>query len=174
MDDLSTYDFCEPYLMQDELVLWKGKPDKGNFINGSDIAMSLFGIMWLGFCLVFIKSVLLTPSMMMIVWFIPFIFVGFYMALGKLIQKAYLRNKTFYVITNKKIMIKSGRKIQIYNGKDLPPMEIKIHKNGNGTILFSDTIYHGRRRYHMYVMLENLVDVAKAQNAIDMMEGRNI
>ena len=174
MDDLDVYDFCKSYLIEDEYVLWKGRPDKGNWINGSDVAMSLFGIMWLGFCAPFIRSILLLPSIMMIIWFIPFLFIGVYMALGKFIQKMYLRNKTFYVITNKKLMIKSGRRIQMYNGKDLPPMEIKIHKNGNGTILFSEMIDRGRRRYRMYVMLENLVDVDKAQKAIDIMQGRNI
>ena len=89
----------------------------------------------------------------------------------KIIQKIYLRNKTFYVITNKKLMIKKGRKIQIYNGNDLPPMEIKIHNNGLGTIIFSEFVYTERRRYHRYIMLENLIDVVQVQNAIEVMKG---
>lgn len=173
MDEFVSYDFCKPYLIQDEYILWSGKPEKGHLMMSNDIVVCLFGIVWLGFCLTFIKTLLLSPSIFMIIWMIPFLCVGFHMAFGKLIQKAYLRNKTFYVITNKKLIIKSGRKIKMYNGKDLPPMEIKIHKNGNGTIVFSDTIYNGRRQYRTYIILENLMDVAQAQNAIDMMEDRN-
>ena len=111
------------------------------------------------------------PTLFLIIWMIPFVCVGLYMAFGKIIQKIYLRNKTFYVITNKKLMIKKGRKIQIYNGNDLPPMEIKIHNNGLGTIIFSEFVYTGRRRYHRYIMLENLIDVVQAQNAIEVMKG---
>ena len=68
-------------------------------------------------------------------------------------------------------MIKHGNKIEMYDGSQLPPMEIHIHKNGNGTILFSETVYTRRgRNYRTYFMLENLSDVAQAQNAIDMMD----
>ena len=50
-------------------------------------------------------------------------------------------------------------------------MEIKIHNNGLGTIIFREFVYTGRRRYHRYIMLENLIDVVQAQNAIEVMKG---
>ena len=105
MDDMIQYDFCKPYLMVDEYILWKGKPEKGHLITGNDVIVSLFGIVWLFFCLNFIRAIFMQPTLFLIIWMIPFVCVGFYMAFGKIIQKIYLRNKTFYVITNKKLMI---------------------------------------------------------------------
>lgn len=50
-------------------------------------------------------------------------------------------------------------------------MDIHLHKNGTGTILFSEISY-GRngRRYGSYFALENIADVAGAQNALGRME----
>ena len=172
MDDMIQYDFCKPYITQDEYILWKGKPEKGHLITGGDMIMMIFGIFWLSFCFFFEYSIIQSQSsLFFILWGIPFILVGLYLVFGRLIQKIYLRNKIFYVITNKKIMIKHGNKIEMYDGSQLPPMEIHIHKNGNGTILFSETVYTRRgRNYRTYFMLENLSDVAQAQNVIDMMD----
>ena len=59
----------------------------------------------------------------------------------------------------------------MHNARDLPSMEIELHKNGNGTILFSDevTARNGRRRL-IYFALENLADAVQAQNAIQQMD----
>ena len=71
----------------------------------------------------------------------------------------------------KKIIIKSGSRIKMYDGKDLPPMDVEIHKNGNGTISFIHEVYtRNGHRHRLYFRLENLADVAQAQNAISMME----
>ena len=89
----------------------------------------------------------------------------------RFIQSICLRNKTFYIITNKKLIIRSGSKIKLYQAEDIPPMDIHLHKNGNGTILFWQESYHRNgRRYSSYFALENIADVAGAQNAISRME----
>ena len=75
----------------------------------------------------------------MMLWGLPFVGIGAYLLLGSPIRAAYLRNRTYYVITNKKIIIKKGSKIEMHDGRDLPPMDIEIHKNGNGTIPVSYT-----------------------------------
>ena len=107
----------------------------------------------------------------MMLWGLPFVGIGAYLLLGSPIRAAYLRNRTYYVITNKKIIIKKGSKIEMHDGRDLPPMDIEIHKNGNGTILFSEDVYTRRGRSHrIYFMLENLADIAQAQNAVSSME----
>lgn len=163
--------FCNPYLLEDEYILWKGRPDRGNIITRSDVAVILFGVVWLSFSLFWEMAALQNVAApFMVIWGLPFVAVGFYMVFGRVIQKIYLRDKTFYVVTNKKILIKKGNRIEMHDGTDLPPMDVEIHKNGNGTILFSATTYGRRgRSYRTFFALENLADVAQAQNAISKM-----
>ena len=65
-------------------------------------------------------------------------------------------------------MIKRGNRIAMYDAWDLPPMSIRIHKNGNGTIVFQETVYGtGRRSGTRYFALENF---EQAQNAISRID----
>ena len=169
------YDFCRPYLLEDEYILWKGRPERGNIFRQGDWMVVIFAVMWLGFSLFWEFSALQSVmsgggSLFLALWGLPFVAIGLYLLFGRFLQTAYLRDKTFYVITNKKIMVKSGRKITMRDGKDLPPMDVMIHRNGNGTILFSETYYTRRGSHRTYFMLENLKDVARAQNAVSQME----
>ncbi|MBQ8504062.1 MAG: hypothetical protein IJ491_07285 [Clostridia bacterium] len=172
MEYTDNYDFCRPYLTQDERILWKGKPEKGQILHKQDIIMIPFSIFWLGFSVFWeIGALKSGGSLFFALWGLPFIAVGLYLLIGRHIQSLYLRNKTFYVVTNKRLIIKKGSKLEIRMAQDLPPMEVQLHKNGNGTITFWEEVYVGRgRRRNTFLMLENLPDVAKAQNAISSME----
>ena len=165
------FDFCLPYLVEGEQILWQGRPEPGNIITRRDIVMVPFGIMWLGFSLFWETAAVKSGAHWFFpLWGLPFIAVGLYLLFGRWIHTAYLRDKTFYVVTSKKIMIKQGSRISMHDGRDLPPMDIEIHKNGNGTILFVTEVYRRGRRHRTYFELANLRDVAQAQNAISMME----
>ena len=171
MEHMDNYQFCRPYLIPGESILWKGKPEKGNLITSRDIVMIPFGLFWLGFCLFWESMAIRSGQLIAIIWGLPFVGVGIYLLFGRFIQAALLRGKTFYVVTNKKIIIKSGRRIRMHDARDLPPMEVEIHKNGNGTIMFCEETYTRRgRRHHTYIMLENIKDIAYAQNAISQMD----
>ena len=172
MDFTDNYAFCRQYMVGDEYILWKGHPEKGNIFTGRDAIMIPFSLIWLSFACFWELTALRSGAPVYFALFgLPFVGIGLYMLFGRFISAAYFRDKTFYVITNRKILIKRGKRIKIYNGTDLPPMDITIHKNGNGTILFSETVYTRRGRSHrIYFALENLKDVAQAQNAITMME----
>lgn len=172
MNYADNYDFSRPYLISDEYILWKGKPEKGNIFTSREFIMIPFSLAWLGFSLFWEMAAIRSGApFFFALWGLPFVGIGLYMLFGRLIHTAYLRDKTFYVITNKKIIIKQGNKIKMHDGRDLPPMDIEIHKNGNGTILFSEEVYTRRgSRHRIYFMLENIADIAQAQNAISMME----
>ncbi len=172
MEYTDNYAFCRPYLTEGEQILWKGKPEKGHILHKQDIIMIPFSIFWLGFALFWeISAIRTSGSLLFAVWGIPFVAVGVYLFVGRLLISLYLRNKTFYVVTNKRLIIKKGNKLEMRMAKDLPPMEVQLHKNGNGTITFWEEVYTGRgRRHNTFLMLENLSDVARAQNAIASME----
>lgn len=50
-------------------------------------------------------------------------------------------------------------------------MDIRIHRNGNGIILFYGDGSGTGHRTGIYFMLENIADVAEAQDAINRMRG---
>ena len=161
-----------PYIGSDEYVLWRGKPGKGNMFAGQDVFMVLFGLVWLSFSLFWEATVIAGGApIFFLLWGLPFIAIGVYLLFGTFIRRARLRGKTTYVITNKKIMIYSGKNMEMYEAEDLPPMHIKFHRNGNGSIRFYEQVYTRRGRMQsVFCALENLEDVAQAQNAIHRME----
>lgn len=166
----NNYQFITAYLTPDETLLWKGHPEKGNLFLPSDLFISFFGLFFLGFSLFWEFGVIQTGNTFMILWGVPFILIGCFLTFGRFLYKAYLRNKTFYAVTNKKLIIRSGRRTTIYHGKDLPPMTIHIHGDGNGTILFTETTYRSKGTRTNTFALENLRDHVFAQQAIDRMD----
>lgn len=167
MEYAEDFSFVTPYLQSGEHILWRGRPSKGNFFSARDAVVLPFSLMWLAFCVFWeVAAIKSGGSVFFMLWGLPFIAVGLYMLFGGFLRRARLRGKTFYVITNQKILIKSGSNINIYDGAELPPMQIKLHKSGNGTIIFADEVYTRRGRMHAtYCVLENLADVTQAQRA---------
>ncbi len=172
MEYTNEYEFCKHYLLEDEYIVWKGKPQKGHLITSKDIVMIPFSIVWCLFTIVWEGAAFLSgASIFFAIWGLPFIAVGFYMLFGRFIYAASMRTKTLYVVTNKKIIAKVGNHIKVYDGKTLPPMDIEIHKNGNGTITFIyDRGMRNGKSYTDYFAMENLEDVMQAQNAINRIE----
>lgn len=171
MEYLEGFQFCNAYILPGEYILWKGRPEKGKYFSPQDFFLIPFSIFWLGFALFWEWNAIRSGIPFMMFWGLPFVGVGIYLLFGRLLHTAYLRNKTFYVVTNKKLIIKKGNRIITYQAQDLPPMTLQMHSNGNGTISFSEAVrYRGGRTYHNFFMLENIADPIQAQNAINSME----
>ena len=171
MDYLEDFQFCNAYIMPDERVLWKGRPEKGRYFSANDFVLIPFSIFWLGFSLFWEWNAIQSGIPFMMIWGLPFVGIGIYLLFGRLFHAAYLRNKTFYVVTSKKLIIKKGNRISTYQARDLPPMTLQLHKNGNGTISFTEAVrYRGGRSYHNYFALENIANPIQAQNAINSMD----
>lgn len=172
MNHAEDYEFFRQYMTDQEYVLWTGKPEKGNLITAREWMMLPFCLIWLSFALFWEYTVIRTTgSLFMILWGIPFVGVGLYLLAGRFLQKASLRKKTFYMITNKKLMIRQGSRIQMCEAEKLPPMSIVLYKNGCGTLRFGEEVYT-RQGYRTgsFLAIENISDVAQAQNAVAMME----
>lgn len=172
MNDTENYHFYKPYLTDQEQVLWTGMPEKGRLFTGQDLCSFRSGLCgWLFPCFGRWRLWKSSAPLFSSLFGLPFIGIGVYLVFGVFIQRLRLRGRTFYAITNKKIMIKRGNRIAMYDAWDLPPMSIRIHKNGNGTIVFQETVYGtGRRSSTRYFALENIADFEQAQNAISRMD----
>ena len=170
MDYTDESQFYRSYLSAGEAVLWRGAPEKGHLFNGADVFTSFFGLFFLGFSLFWEWNAFKTGILFMMFWGIPFVAVGAYLVFGRFIHTAYLRNKTFYIITNQRLLIKKGRNISIYHANDIPPSTLRIHSNGNGTIFFRDTMYRAGKHRTIYFALENLKDPMRAQDALSTLK----
>ena len=171
-DDFS---FSRPFIQPGETILWKGKPGKGHLFNRQDILMIPFSIFWCGFAIFWESTVLTIDAPFFFkLWGIPFVCVGLYMVCGRFIWKAYMRPRTAYVITNKKIIRARGNRIDMLDGHNMAPIHVEVNRDGSGTIHIGNLSeyarrYHGNRNAYSFI-LDNVADVAKAQNAISMME----
>ena len=159
-------EFCKSYLTG-ETILWEGAPEKGLLFMPQDWFLIPFSLFWLGFSLFWeVSAIASTGSWMMAIFGLPFVAVGLYLLIGRFLHRLLLRGKTYYIITDR-----SGNRIRLYPARDLPPADIRIHRNGNGTILFYWDGSGTGHRTGIYFMLENIADVAGAQDAINRMRG---
>ena len=172
--DNNEFDFCKPYLAGDEYVMWSGKPEKGNLLTASDIFMIPFSILWCGFAFFWTFSALASGAGLFGLFGLPFIAVGLFIVFGRFIMKAQMRKKTCYVVTNKRILCKAGRSISMIELKNIPPVNMTMHKNGNGTITIGQPNYYARCNNTSYfqtplangITLENIADAVKVQQLI--------
>ena len=176
MNYIDEYNFSAPYMTGDEYILWKGKPERGHLVNGGDVFVIPFSIVWCGFALFWEMTAISSGAPTFFALFgLPFIAVGLYLVFGRFIHTAYMRKRTAYVITNKKIIRLRGNKIDMLDGKHLPVMHIEAYKDGTGTVQFGETIYYrrGGKRYadsSNVFLIENVANVMQVQQAIEMME----
>ncbi len=178
MEQNEIYNFCRGQMGPDEFVLWTGQPEiKGNLFTIHDLVNCAFGAFATGFAIFWMKSALSVPgSGLFFLFGIPFLAVGLYMFFGRAIYNVYMRKRTAYVITNKRIYRRIGRKTDNLPGLNMPAYDTVMHRNGNGTIRFvtAQNAYRSVDRYGRavvrYFTLDNLADVDRAQQAIARMD----
>lgn len=178
MMERDEFGFCRSQLCTGEYILWKGKPERGNLLDSSDIFMIPFSLVWCGFAIFWEYSVISNGISPFALFGIPFVLMGLYIVFGRFIHKAYLRRHTCYVITNQKIIRLRRRKIDMLHANSLPPMRVEVHRNGNGTIRFGETMYGHRRSVGPDMnggifTIENIADLRQAQQAIATMTAKH-
>ncbi len=135
------------HLASGEKLLWSGKPRGGIRLRASDAMMIPFSLMWGGFAIFWESMVLWGPPgarhggkpvpIFMALWGIPFVLVGLYIMVGRFFVDAKLREKTFYGITNQRIVIVSGlfsSSVKSLNLPTLAEVTLSEKSDGSGTI----------------------------------------
>ena len=167
------FDFARHLIVPGENILWKGKPEKGGIFTKQDVFMIPFSILWCGFAFIWFFAAL--EAGIFALFGVPFILIGLYLVAGRFFVTAYLRKNTFYIITNKKIIRKKGKRVDMIEIASLPPMYTELHKDGCGTITFGEPTYSYRQgRSREYVepafSLENIANVIQIQALISSIE----
>ena len=177
MEYVDEYGFARAYLVPGESILWKGKPGKGHLLTPQDAFMIPFSIFWFGFAVFWEVGVLTSGAPFFFgIWGIPFILIGLYMLFGRFLHTAYLRKHTAYVITNKKIIRKKGKRVDMLGAGNMPSTHITTFADGSGNIRFGEyNMYYRRNSFDGFqnsapFMMENVPDVVRVHQIIGTME----
>jgi hypothetical protein len=138
-------------LIPSEKIYWSGQPDPSVIFNASDFFIVPFSLMWGGFVVFWEASVLgLTPltkhsqgaPLFFVLWGIPFVAIGLYMIFGRFFYKAWKKKRTFYAVTNIRVLIATegfSRQLQAQFLNQIPVINKSIGSNGVGSLSFSST-----------------------------------
>jgi hypothetical protein len=136
-----------------EKLLWSGQPKQGVRLQVQDIFLIPFSLMWGGFALFWEAMALgIGPAAhlhgraaspvawIFPLWGIPFVTVGLYMIFGRFFYDAAIRRKTYYGITNERLIIfKSlfAQSIASFDYGTLASLNLVERGDGSGDILFA-------------------------------------
>ena len=111
-----------------ERLLWAGQPIQGIKLRGSDVFMIPFSFLWGGFAIFWEYSVIQNDAPFFFILFgIPFVLVGVYIMFGRFFIEAKQRSKTFYGLSNERVVIASGllrKKVRSLNLRTLTDVSL--------------------------------------------------
>jgi hypothetical protein len=127
-----------PELDASERILWSGQSRKGVVFRGTDVFLIPFSILWCGFAIFWEFMVITSDApFFFVLWGIPFVLVGLYFVIGRFWVESKQREKTFYGVTNERIIIISGlfsRKVKSLNLRNLSEVSLSEKADKSGTI----------------------------------------
>ncbi len=83
-------------------------------------------------------------------WGVPFILIGIYLLIGRFLYDMWLRQDTYYGVTNFRILIQSGifgRSLKSISLTNLPEIILTRKESGRGTISFGQDKTYGESQY---------------------------
>jgi len=100
----------DDYLDPDEKLLWQGAPATGLKLTGKGIFLSLFGLFFLGFSVVWVTMASMMQTGMAFDYIfplfgLPFVLVGLWLVVGHWFFDAYKRKRARYALTTKRAII---------------------------------------------------------------------
>jgi hypothetical protein len=135
------------YLNPGERILWQGQPDSSIWFTRSDVITLPFSLVLTGFAsllvLNFFGVIVADPKSVhdpiAMIFSVTLLVVGLYMLIGRFFYKAFLKRRTYYAITDARVlMVVQGltgtvRSLQLAN---LPVVEKIERHDGSGTLRF--------------------------------------
>jgi hypothetical protein len=103
----------QPELLSGEKFYWAGKPNPHVIFHSDDWSAIPFSLFWTGF-FIFCEADALGyvsdskrggGSLFMVLWGIPFIVIGQYMIWGRFFYDAWLKRRTYYAVTNRRVLV---------------------------------------------------------------------
>jgi hypothetical protein len=127
-----------------ERLIWSGQPRRGLRLRASDAFLIPFSLLWGGFALFWEASVITTEAPFFFrLWGIPFVLVGLYLIFGRFLVDARQRARTYYGVTNERLLVVSGlfqRQVKSIPLRGLPELTLKERGDRSGTIVFGSVL----------------------------------
>jgi hypothetical protein len=146
-DEFAARQVFEGYLMQDESMLWTGKPDPSVLLSRSDILMIPASLLWGGFAIFWeVMALKGAPDPFFALFGVPFVLMGLYMIFGRFIYKRWRKANTYYAVTNKRVLVLTKlwrSNLQAIRIGTIPTLNLSAGRDGRGTIVFGNTSYAG-------------------------------
>jgi hypothetical protein len=131
-----------PELARDERLLWSGMPQQGLRWRAGDWFAVPFASFWFYLVMFGISqhgSRTSQPPLYLLPEGIPFVLAGFYMLVGRFFVDWYQRTRTYYGLTDQRVIILGGlfhRQIKSLTLATLSDITLSARSNGSGTITF--------------------------------------
>jgi hypothetical protein len=149
----SAESILSPLLDSGESLLWSGQPRGGIRLRGQDALLIPISLLWGGFA-IFWEFMALTattkaPGPVAVVFplfGLPFVIIGLYLIFGRFIVDAKVRARTYYGVTNERIIIISGlfaQQTKSLQLRTLTEVSYTRRSDGSGTITFGSAPFMG-------------------------------
>jgi hypothetical protein len=129
-------------LATSEHLLWMGRPDPGKIFSAQDVFQIPFSLLWGGFALMWNASVWVGNAPIFFrLWGLPFLLMGLYMIVGRFIYKAWRKSRTYYAVTDKRLLILSmglRYNLQAFPIDQLPTLRKQVNRVGAGGVIFGE------------------------------------
>jgi len=138
-----TSDALQRKLLNDEKMLWTGRPQQGFLLSRRDWLLVPFSLVWIGFIVFWETFAISMPHAPVFFKFFGggFLLIGLYFVIGRFFVDAWLRTRIRYAVTNKRILIERappmGKLVAIQLDR-LPTTSLAEAGAGRGTILFGE------------------------------------
>jgi len=149
--DHSAEEILRSQLDPKERLVWCGKPRSGVRLRGQDAFLIPFSILWGGFA-IFWEYMAWTkapqahgPGAAFFPFFgAPFVIIGLYLIFGRFFADARVRARTYYGVTNERVIIISGffsQQTKSLQLRTLTDVSLTQRSDGSGTITFGPTLF---------------------------------
>jgi hypothetical protein len=148
----------QPELTTGESIVWAGRPQPGPIFHREDLFLVPFSLLWGGFALFWEAGVsgfgrahkaAAGPLFFFQLWGIPFVLIGQYFIWGRFIYAAWLKKRTYYAVTNRRVLVVQNggqRKVASCYLDTLPTLIKESGSNGRGVLRFTQplSVWGGR------------------------------
>lgn len=147
-------DILNRQLLKEESILWFGRPNIKGLFSKEDIFSIFVGIAFIGGSSIWIVYGVLSilgisaqnsnnpvPASVCFLMAVPFIVAGYCSSIGKALKRKHRREKTVYVITNKRLLTLELNKREKVISKyisQINQVDISTNSYGIGTIIFGE------------------------------------
>ena len=123
-----------------EKLLWSGQPRQGLRLNISDVIIIPFSLVWCGFAVFWETTAIKGHAPLFFkLWGVPFVVIGSYMVFGRFFVDVWMRARTFYGVTNRRLIIVTdgfSRRVRSLPWQSLSEATLAERGDGGGAINF--------------------------------------